>query len=360
MKGEREIQLDNQPSPTRVLRGSRRRAQKTSTEMSTTTITPQGSVNDNNNITNSTSANIESSIDSGYSSQSQSPSSSGEQFLMDFNIQSPDVAMSSPVRRRRSSLGSLQRSKHGKNNRHQTLSKRKSLPAMPMIPEDVSAVAMLSASSPAPSPPSYRKPQNMRLRTKLQRRPSSVADAVIGASQSFPGARRKGSTILLDRRELKKRISTLADSIVSGGATIVPVVPATGNASRRGSEVYSVIPRKSHLPRYGFIIQRNPYTPPPSYRRRLSAITISGYPHQVRRRQSTISIDEINKQLTRTKLERKDSKVKFSVVEEAGLTPDGRRGSLAGRSDASTSQVAESVYSASESESESSRYKLHF
>ncbi|XP_072031500.1 uncharacterized protein [Amphiura filiformis] len=340
MKGDREVQLDNQPSPIRVLRGSRNRRPKTSNMTDTSPHSPRRkSLNDNSNISTSSITETEISLDSGYSSQN-----SGEQFLMDFNMQCPQVLMTSPVRRRRPSGNSV-RSKRSKNQRY-ALNKRKSLP---VIFEQEDAAVLCSPTTPPPR----RKSQ----RNKIKRRPSSVADALIGASYNFPGARRKGSTVLLDRNGLKKRISTLADGVVSGGATIVPVVPATGyNGSRQNSEVYSVIPRKTHLPRYGFIIQRNPYTPPPSNRRRLSTVTICGYPHQVhvRRQQSTLSIDEINKKLTQAKLERKDSKVQFSVVEDAGATPsDERRDSIANKSDGTASQVAESVYSPTGSESES-------
>ncbi len=358
MKGDRAVQLDNQPSPTRVLRGSRRNKNKTDTSnmlgtSAVTTLTPNppgggNSINDNSNMSSQSSfendATIaEVSLDSGYSSQC---ASSGEQFLMDFNMQTPQNLMTSPVRRRRPS-GNSYKSKHGKNQRY-ALNKRKSLPVI-FEQDDPTLIA-----APPTTPPPHHKSQ----RHKIKRRPSSVSDAVIGASSfSYPSVRRKGSTVFLDRTSrLKKRISTLADGIVSGGATIVPVVPATGyNGSRQNSEVYSVIPRKSHLPRYGFIIQRNPYTPPPRNRRRMSTITIAGYPHQVhvRRQQSTTSIDDINKKLTQVKLDRKDSKVRFSVVEDAGAIPEeARRDSIANRSDGTASQVADSVRT-SESESES-------
>ena len=348
MKGEHSTQLDNQPSTSsssspsshRVIRGARNRTKnKTSPDIadksspSTSRRKISSSENDNDHVITSPSSTsddpLASSGDSGYSTEPP------KHLLTEANLQyQQNIAASSPVHGRRPSVQRSSSHLASPPRHNAVTSKRRR--SLPVIFEQEDA----ARSSPSTS-------RHRQSRTQLHRRVTSLSDAVIGTSYSYPGVRRNGSTIILDRRGLQKRTSTLADGLVTGHGA-VQVIPVAPPSSYNSSEVYSVIPRQSNLPRHGFIIQRNPSSAPhlsrnPYQRRR--SITIPVNPHQVRRRPSTISIDEINRQLTRAKLERKDSKVKFSVVEEVSS----RRGSLRRGSDGnqSVSQVAESVYSAS-------------
>ena len=289
MKEDHIAQLDNQAS---LFRRMLQRPQcKTVDVLATkasakTTGIPISLVNDNDgNILNTNNYLLDDILDALCFDCFSTEEDNKRVFNMESNIM-PFV--SSPIRRRRSSFGTSQRSR-----RKYYSPRRISLPVI--LEQEDSAI--LVSTSPSSSP------QRGRSKSKRYRRYSFVSDATNGCRDEFQSVRRKYSNVLLrlDQPKDKSILANDFDIASDGRAT----TQATFYGSRHISDVYSVVPIKSHLPHYGFVVQRNPCTPPlrNTKQRRRSNVVIAACPHQVCRKTNTTTLD-INRKLPKTKLEK--------------------------------------------------------